>query len=150
MAVRGTPASSLQGNALGGVLRDLSRRTRSTTKRGGAGKGAQGERGEQGKPGPRGPAGKDGTTVHAALVHTDGDGRAVLTLPEVEEGQELILSALATAPDGDALAWVVLESMCPELAVLRVWAARPLDGPVSAVPVGAGVAVHVTAVPAGS
>lgn len=148
MAVRGTPANSLQNNALGGVLRDLSRRTRSTTRRGG--KPVQGAEGQEGKPGKPGPAGRDGTTVHAAVVHTDEDGRAVLSLPPVDEGRELVLTALATVPEGevDTIAWAVLEAIGPEFAVLRVWAGRPLEGPVSAVPVGAGVAVHVTAVPA--
>ncbi|MXM67081.1 hypothetical protein GR925_27530 [Streptomyces sp. HUCO-GS316] len=153
MAVRGTPAQGLPDNPLGGVLRDLSRRSRSTTKR-------RGSRptvveGPQGKPGPageRGPAGRDGTVVTAVVVLTDEDGRAVVELPEVEDGRELVLTALATVPEGagDVLAWAALETVGTELAVLRVWAARPLEGPAAAVPVGAGVAVHVTAVPAGS
>lgn len=153
MAQRGTPTSQLAGNPLGGVLRDLSRRTRSTTKRRGSPpRIVEGPQGKRGQDGPRGPAGKDGTVVHAAVVHTDDDGRAVLQLPPVDEGQELVLTALATAPEGagDVLAWAVLETIGPELAVLRVWVARPLEGPAAAVPAGAGAAVHVTAVPTGS
>lgn len=153
MAVRGTPARGLPDNPLGGVLRDLTRRGRSTTKRRGSRPTVvEGPAGKQGKAGPRGPAGKDGTIVHAAVVHTDEDGRAVLNLPAVEDGGELVLTALAMTPEGagDTIAWATLETMSREHAVLRVWAARPLDGPATAAPVGAGVQVHVTAVPAGS
>jgi len=152
MAVRGTPAQGLPDNPLGGVLRDLGRRTRSTTKRRGSPpRVVEGPAGRKGDQGERGPAGKDGTVVTGVVVHTDEEGRAVVELPAVEEGQELVLTALATAPGGagDTLAWAVLETLGTELAVLRVWAARPLEGAASAAPVGAGVAVHVTAVPAG-
>lgn len=149
MAVRGTPAQGLPDNPLGGVLRDLTRRTRSTTNR--RGSAPRVVEGPAGKPGPRGRDGKDGTVVTGVVVRTDEEGRAVVELPPVEEGQELVLTALATAPGGagDTIAWAVLETLGTELAVLRVWAARPLEGAASAVPVGAGVAVHVTAVPAG-
>lgn len=59
MAERGGPARSIPGNPLGGILRDLERRTRSTTSGVGP-KGAQGDTGPQGETGPPGTSGSDG------------------------------------------------------------------------------------------
>lgn len=137
MAVRGTPASRLQGNPLGGMLRDLNRRSRSTTRRRGSKPTAV--EGPAGRQGARGPAGADGTVVAAAVVHTGEDGRAVFLLPE---GGGFVVTAVAVSSEPVI---VTLEDPAGGQVVLRAWRVTP--GVVE--PVGAGVAVHVTAVPAG-
>lgn len=68
MANRGGPARKLPGNPLGGVLRDLDRRTRSTT----TNRGAVGPQGEQGPEGPAGPSGSSGSVGPAGPPGADG------------------------------------------------------------------------------
>ena len=143
MAVRGSAGTRLQGNARGGILRDLDRRTRSTTKRRGRPAetptaGPPGPRGEAGPPGPPGPA------AAATVLLTGDGGRARWEYPGAFT-RAPVLTAVAVCPgEGDGPpVHAVLEQVEADFAVLRVWVSRP--GAVE--PVGAGVRVHVTACP---
>lgn len=145
MAMRGGPARRVPGNALGGVLRDLDRRSRATTRRSGRGPTPEPQRGERGPAGPPGPPGR---APLAAVVTTDEEGRARWTFPTPGTVAP-VLSALPVDPDPDTgrPLFVVLEEADAAHAVVRVWRARPRRGQGVADPVGAGVAVHITATP---
>ncbi|MFJ5037930.1 hypothetical protein [Streptomyces parvulus] len=133
MATRGGPAFRLQGNPLGGMLRDLDRRTRRPTK----GRRKVPVEPKEGPRGPRGPAGPPGGPAGAAdVVETGPDGRARWEWP-VPFAQAPVVTAVAVGEDPMT---VVLEEAEPTHAVLRVW----FD---AAEPVGPGVPVHVTACP---
>ncbi|WP_328434594.1 hypothetical protein [Streptomyces sp. NBC_00425] len=143
MALRGGPPRRLQNNPLGGILRDLDRRSRTTTRR----KKPAPPEAIEGPRGPRGPRGEQGPPAvpsAGSVVETGDDGRAVWAYPErYEEAPVLTAVAMSERP-----AVVVLEDVQEGFAVVRVWQVRP--DPVSglACPVGSGVRVHVTARPA--
>ncbi|MFJ6014449.1 hypothetical protein [Streptomyces sp. NPDC092952] len=144
MALRGTAARRSPDNPLGGVLRDLDRRTRSiehqpkTTP----------EPGPQGPPGEPGPAGPPGPAPAAAAVRTGDDGRATWTLP-VALPVPPVISAVAAAPErDDGPLTVTAEDVTGATVTVRVWRTRPVLGLglLPAVP-AAGVMVHLTATP---
>ncbi|MFE3378691.1 hypothetical protein [Streptomyces anulatus] len=153
MAARGTAAHRNPGNPLGGILRDLNRKARTSTTgsvQGGRRPGPPGERGERGERGPAGKPGQPGTVVLAAVVTTAEDGRASWTYgPELAASP--VLGALAVdSGQGGTTVTVTAEEVTATHAVVRVWRSRPLLGLglLPSVPVGAGVEVHMTATPA--
>lgn len=140
MAVRGTPAMQLRGNALGGVLRDLNRRTRSTTKRRGpTPKTVEGQRGERGRDG------RPGTIVAAALKHTDEDGYAEWEFPK-PYGTPPVVGATAVS-GGPAVA--VIDEVTGSRVRVRVWNLLSSSASGVIAPVGGGITVHLTACPPG-
>lgn len=149
MARRGGPSRRMQNNPLGGILRDLDRRSRSSTRRGGKREPAPPVEGPRGQRGARGPAGPPGGLPGAATVLVTGDdGRAVWDYPEHFD-QAPVLTAVAVDPDpdgGDPVTATV-ERVDEAHAVLRVWWLRPRPASGVIEPAGAGVRVHVTAMP---
>lgn len=143
MARRGGPGRRVQGNPLGSVLRDLDRRSRSTTTRAGTGATAspvEGPRGPRGAPGPRGPSG--GPLGAATVLVTGEDGRARWKFDEpFTAAPVLTATAVDPDPDGAMTVLAVWEEAEAAYAVLRVWRV-----PVG-LPVGEGVRVHVVAMP---
>lgn len=127
MGMRGGPARRIAGNPLGGLLRDLDRRTRSTTRR----------RGRPVPPPvpvpqPEQSAPPRRRAEAAVVVSTDDTGRVRWEFPEPLAGSP-VLSAL---PSGDKPLLVVVEEATRTQAVVRVWAAL-------GEPAGPGVAVHL-------
>ncbi|WP_413808105.1 hypothetical protein [Streptomyces sp. OE57] len=149
MASRGGPARRLTGNPLGGMLRDLDRRTRSTTRRsrptppaGQPGEGRQAPLPPLPPPPPVLPSGPV-----AAVVATGEDGRARWTYPAPLAAPP-VLAAVAIDPapeDEDRTVSVALEEVTAAYAVVRVWRTRPRRGTGVSSPVGEGVRVHLTA-----
>lgn len=144
MALRGSPARRLQDNPLGGLLRDLDRRARSTTRRRGR-PAPQPVTEPQQPPEPPRPPVRVRQDAAAVLVSGD-DGRAVWRFA-VPYPSAPVLTALVVTPepDGDQAVIAVAESVDAEGAVLRVWVTRPLRGTGVVEPAGAGMEVHVTA-----
>ncbi len=155
MALRGGPARRMPGNPLGGMLRDLDRRTRTTTRRASRPRSADtlaeaaieprtGPRGERGPAGPPGPPGPSTTTVTVAVTGEDGRARWEFTTPY---SQPPVLAALPVDPDpdGDRSVTVTLEEVTTTYAVVRVWRTRPRCGQGVANAAGPGVAVHLVA-----
>lgn len=151
MATRGGPAFRVPGNPLGGIIRDLDRRTRTPRKRAPARVEVPVE-GPRGPRGPRGPAGPPGPPSHhvaaAAVVVTGDDGRARWQYPAPFDTAP-VLTAAAMAIGGELPAIAVLEEVEAAYAVVRVWNYRPNPKTGVAWPVKAGVRVHVTACQAG-
>lgn len=147
MALRGSSVRRSTASPLTSVLRDLDRRTRPQGRRGPTG--PEGAAGADGVPGPPGAPGPAGPGPVAGIVLTGADGRAAWTYPAAPFSTAPVLAALVhdAAPDGSTTLTVVLESVTPEQAVVRVWRTRPLLGLglLPAVPAGAGVAVHLHA-----
>jgi hypothetical protein len=127
MGMRGGPTRRIVGNPLGGILRDVDRRTRSTTRRRSAG-GAPAP-----QPGPEQPPAVR-QRVAATVLETDDTGRALWVFP-YPFARPPVLSAL---PSGDQPFLTVAEEVTETGAVVRVWAALGL-------PAGPGVSVHVRA-----
>lgn len=146
MALRGGPARRLTGNPLGGMLRDLDRRSRATTRRSrptGIPEGPEGRQEPSPAPPPLPPARAVGPL--AVVVETGEDGRARWAYP-VPLAAPPVLTAVAVDPapgDEDCTVLVALEEVTAGYAVVRVWRTRPRHG--SGVPAGAGVRVHLTA-----
>ncbi|MEV3895287.1 hypothetical protein [Streptomyces anulatus] len=133
----------MQGNVLGGILRDLDRRTRVSTRPVGGGGPVPPVEGPRG---PRGPAGPPGAPGGAATVLTTGeDGAALWEFPEPFDGVP-VLGAVAVdpVPGGGDPVTVTVESVDAVRAVLRVWWLRPRPHSGLIAPAG-GVQVHVTA-----
>jgi len=150
MALRGGPSRRMQGNALGGILRDLDRRTRPTGRGGGKIDPAPPVEGPRGPRGARGPAGPAGALPGAATVLITGeDGRARWDYPEPLAATP-VLTAVAVDPDpdgGDPVT-VTVEGVDEAHAVLRVWWLRPRPASGVVEPAGPGVRVHVVAMTA--
>lgn len=139
MARRGGPSRRMQNNPLGSILRDLDRRSRSSTRRGGKSEPAPTMEGPRGQRGPRGPAGPPGDLPGAATVLvTEKDGRARWDYGELFDRQPVLTASIAGL--GPLLA--VWETAEESHAVLRVWSVP------TGTPAGAGVHVHVSAEPA--
>ncbi|WP_223125731.1 hypothetical protein [Streptomyces sp. TRM68367] len=150
MAVRGSAARRTLDNPMGGVLRDLNRKTRTLSRTPGR-KGPQGEqgpRGERGLQGPPGEQGPPGAAPAAAVISTAADGRATWTYAQPFTGLP-VLSALPVdpSPGDDRMVMATLEEVTAEHATVRVWRTQPLLGLglLPTAPAGAGVQVHVTA-----
>lgn len=176
MASRGSAAHRNPSNPLGGILRDLNRRTRTASvqqaqrrpgpagesgapgERGPAGErgvpglpgvpGSPGERGERGEQGQPGPPGAPGTVVLAGRTETLDDGRATWEYGPLPAPPVIGAVAVADGHDHGPLT-VVLEEVTTTRTTVRVWRARPILGLglLPAVPAGSGVMVHMTAVP---
>lgn len=150
MALRGGPSRRMQNNALGGILRDLDRRTRPTGRGRGKIEPAPPVEGPRGPRGARGPAGPPGALPGAATVLVTGeDGGARWDYPE-PFALPPVLTAVAVDPDpagGDPVT-VTLEDVDEAYAVVRVWWLRPRQTSGVIEPVGAGVRVHVVAMTA--
>ncbi|MFJ8852378.1 hypothetical protein [Streptomyces sp. NPDC102437] len=144
MALRGSAARRSPDNPLGGVLRDLDRRTRSMEHQ----PKSTPAPGPTGPPGDAGPAGPPGPSPAAAVVVTDEDGRATWTLvPELPAPP--VISAVAVDPErGDGPLTVTAEDVTGAAVTVRVWRTRPVLGLglLPAVP-APGVTVHLTATP---
>ena len=151
MAMRGGPTRRMPGNPLGGMLRDLDRRTRTTTRRTGGRPAAEdgatetrmgprGERGPEGPPGPPGPS-----TMAATVATTGEDSRARFNFPAPYSASP-VLTALPVdpEPDDDRTVTVSLETVTEAYAVVRVWRTRPRRGQGVASPAGPGIVVHFT------
>ena len=134
MGMRGGPTRRIVANPLGGILRDVDRRTRSTTRRRGTSTAtaATAEVPEVPPPRPR------RSLAAAAVLETDQDGRVWWAFPCTFAG-EPVLSAL---PAGDGPLLAVAEEVTGSGAVVRVWTTV-------GVPAGSGVLVHVRAAEAG-
>ncbi|MCF3960603.1 hypothetical protein [Streptomyces fuscigenes] len=152
MARRGGAARLVTGNPLGGMLRDLNRQTRRTTRRSGAPRPVPPEGG--GSVAVSGPVvlpPLPGAAPYAAVVVTGEDGRARWTYPAPLPAPP-VLTALPVDPDPgdeDTVVTAVLEVATATEAVVRVWRTRPRRGAGVAAPAGEGVHVHLTAVPPG-
>lgn len=147
MAMRGSAARRLPGNPLGGLLRDIDRRTRTTTSR----RSARLERpAPEAAPPQPAPAAAPPAPAPApsavGVVVTGLDGRARWTYPEPHL-RAPVLTAVAVDPEPGAgrPVFAVLEEVAPGYAVVRVWRTRPRRGQGVVDPVGAGLAVHLTA-----
>lgn len=146
MATRGSPSRRMQGNPLGGILRDLDQRARTSgrTRKKPPADPVPGPRG------PRGPAGQQGLpgglTGAAAVIVTGDDGRARWEYPAVFAAAPVII-AVAVDPEGGSPVLAVLEEAEAAYAVLRVWWLQPRPASGLIEPAGAGVRVHVTACP---
>lgn len=129
----------MQGNVLGGILRDLDRRTRSTRRGRPQGDPAPVVEGPRGPRGARGPAGPPGDLPGAATVLvTEKDGRARWDYGELFARKPVLTASVVGL--GPFLA--VWETAEESHAVLRVWSVP------AGTPAGAGVHVHVSAEPA--
>lgn len=131
MGMRGGPTRRIVGNPLGGILRDVDRRTRSTTRR----------RGTSTTPpaveAPEAPPRRQSAAA-VAVLDTDQDGRVWWAFPCPFAGPP-VLSAL---PAGDGPLLAVAEEVTGSGAVVRVWTT-------AGVPAAPGVLVHVRATEAG-
>ncbi|MFD8509725.1 hypothetical protein ACFV27_01065 [Streptomyces antimycoticus] len=141
----------MPGNPLGGMLRDLDRRTRTTTRRTGRqaaeDEATQPRTGPRGARGPAGPPGAPGPSTTAATVATTGeDSRARFDFPAPYAAPP-VLTALAVdpEPEDDRAVTVALETVTEAYAVVRVWRTRPRRGQGVAAPAGPGITVHLTA-----
>ncbi|WP_405893676.1 hypothetical protein OG272_15595 [Streptomyces sp. NBC_00104] len=147
MAMRGGAMRRMPGNPLGGMLRDLDRRTRTTTRSTGR-RAPAGDppAGEAGSPGERGPEGPPGRSTTAAIVTTGDDGRARWMFP-APYALPPVLTALPVDPEpgGDRTVTVALEEVTETCAVVRVWRTRPKRGHGVTDPAGPGLFVHLTA-----
>lgn len=145
MAMRGGPRQRLTGNPLGGIIRDLDRRTRSTTRR------SRAVRATDPVPGrPTPPAsGAVGASAGplAAVIVTGPDGRARWQLPTRLDRPPVVTALpLDTTPgDGESTVIVTLEDVTTWYVLVRVWRTRPRRDTGVAAPEGEGVHVHVTA-----
>lgn len=148
MAMRGSPARRMVGNPLGGVLRSLDQRARiaGRTRTTGA------PREEEG----RAPAAVERTAASAApggplagVVETGEDGRARWVFPAACGAPGAVVVSVVDPDPGDEerTVWAVLEEVTGWYATVRVWQTRPRRGTGVATPAGAGVRVHVMAVP---
>ncbi|UJV42998.1 hypothetical protein [Streptomyces sp. AMCC400023] len=122
MAVRNTPGKRLVGNPLGGILRDLDRQARRTTRRRGVRPSVAVETGQD----------EAGSGLLIAALATDGDGRVRWHYPD-RFAAPPILSALAVAA---VPVVVTVEEVTAAHAVLRTWVGKA-PAPY--------VALHVTA-----
>ncbi|MEW2568297.1 hypothetical protein [Streptomyces sp. NPDC047070] len=150
MAMRGSPRHRVQGNPLGGILRNLERQARSTTT--GTARSrtptvrvppAEAEPGPRGLPGP---PGRPGIAGDATVVVTGKDGRARWQYSE-SFAVAPVITAVAVDPDpgGEQTVTVALEEVEAAYAVVRVWRTRPRRGQGVALPADAGVSVHMAA-----
>ncbi|MET9818348.1 hypothetical protein [Streptomyces sp. NPDC006355] len=147
MAMRGGPSRRLTGNPLGGMLRDLDRQTRRTTRRS---RPTSAEEPREERPAPPEPVPPPVPVlrpgpVAAAVVSTVPGGRAVW-LPDPAHG-ELVVSAVVAGPGGPYTV-NVLEAG-PGRVVLQVWELVRHGRGMRWAEAGAGVRVHVTGSPAG-
>ncbi|MFE0763676.1 hypothetical protein [Streptomyces smyrnaeus] len=124
------------GNPMGGLLRDIDRRSRSTTRRGRS-------------PKPREEAGPLPEPVElppraGGVVVTRFDGRARIEYGAAGFAGAPVITAVPVDPapsDDEVTVFAVVEEVDQEAAVVRVW--RLGDVPLS--PAGPGIRVHVTA-----
>lgn len=143
MAMRGTPArrAAVVGGPLVGVLREVDRRARSTTRV--RGPVVQPVEGREGPPGPQGPPGPPANRTAAAVAETGPDG-SVRWEYSVPFDAPPVVGALLVAPGGGQLLTATLDEVTAAYAVVRVW--RLYRG--KAVSADAGLRVHLTAGPA--
>ncbi|MFI2300186.1 hypothetical protein ACH5AL_15285 [Actinacidiphila glaucinigra] len=140
MAMRGTPArrAAVVGGPLVGVLREVDRRSRSTTRV--RGTVVPPVEGREGPPGPPGPAGSPAARTAAAVVETGADGSVRWDFAEAFDAPPVV-GALLVMPGGGQLLTATLEEVTAAYAVVRVW--RHKGGRSHAA--DPGQAVHLTA-----
>ncbi|MEI5526805.1 hypothetical protein WB388_40115 [Streptomyces brasiliscabiei] len=143
MAMRGGAARRLPGNPLGGLLRDMDRRTRTTTRRARPAGAPQPEAAPPAaEPAPR------RVERQAAVLTTGEDGRLRWTYGR-PFAQPPVLTAVPVdpAPESDLGTVVVaLEAVTETYAYARAWRVGQRGKTVAA---GPGVTVHMTASPPG-
>ncbi|MFE0545221.1 hypothetical protein [Streptomyces sp. NPDC058891] len=145
MGLRGGPTRRLPGNALGGMLRDLDRRSRTPSPGRGRRreqKAAQSERQEAAQTAAVAPA--------ATVAVTSEDGRAHWKFPACFATPP-VLTAVPVDPDpedDERTVTVAVEEVTTWYAVVRVWRTCPRRGHGVASPVGDGVRVHLVAIDA--
>ncbi|MFI9026293.1 hypothetical protein [Streptomyces sp. NPDC053560] len=146
MALRGSATRRSLGSPMVSLLRDIDRRTRTTTRR--ARPAAQ----------PKPPSGGDTEaetpppapappTPAAAVLETGNDGRARWHFPTPFTRPPAI-TALPVDPhpeDDTSTVVATLETVSDTYAELRVWRTRPLPHGGAVEPAGPGVCLHVTA-----
>ncbi|MFE6549641.1 hypothetical protein ACFVHS_14780 [Streptomyces sp. NPDC057746] len=145
MGLRGGPTRRLPGNALGGILRDLDRRSRTPSPGRGRRREQEAQTGEQLQ-----PARTAAAVPIAAVVVTGEDGRACWTFP-APFALPPVLTALPGDPDpedDERTVTATLEEVTTWYAVVRVWRTRPRRGHGVTSPAGSGVQVHLVAVDA--
>ncbi|MDX3237201.1 hypothetical protein PV392_16285 [Streptomyces sp. ME03-5709C] len=147
MAMRGTPArrAAVVGGPLVGVVRELDRRSRSTTRSGARAAVSGPVPDRETAPGPAAPPVEpDPATppprAAAVVRETEEDGRVRWDFPEPFDAPPVV-GALLAADGGGHLLTVALEAVTEARAQVRVW--RLYRG--KAVPAGAGLRVHLTA-----
>jgi hypothetical protein len=133
MGMRGGPARRIVANPLGGILRDVDRRTRSTTRRRGS---ATSPAAVEVPEAP--PARPRSSPAAAAVLETDQDGRARWSFP----CQFAVPPVLSALPTGDRLLVAVVEEVTGIDAMFRVWTG-------GGIPAGPGVLLHVRATEVG-
>ena len=125
------------------LLRDMDRRTRTTTRR------ARPAPRKQEPPSTSPPPAPSAPSAIAAVIPTGEDGRVRWTYPRALAAPPVI-GALAVDPDpadDGSTVLAALETVTVEGVDLRVWRTRPLCGSGVAQPAGAGLLVHITATP---
>lgn len=143
MAHRGSPARRIVGNPLGGLLGEVGRRARPTSRRSS----------RAGMPLETDPDGSEVTRLvqpagpTAAVAETDDEGRVRWTFGRTFAAPP-VLTALPVDPDpdDDRAVTAVLEEVGTWYAVVRVWRTRPKRGQGVVEPAGPGVLLHLTAV----
>ncbi|MDX2817500.1 hypothetical protein PV410_34045 [Streptomyces sp. PA03-5A] len=150
MAMRGTPArrAAVVGGPLVGVMRELDRRSRSTTRFSTRAPAPAPAADRETPPGPVAPPAPSGPAsppprAAAAVLETTTDGRARWDFPAPFDAPP-VMGALLVAPGGGQLLTVTLEEVTAERAVVAVWQRRGTKQ----TPADAGLAVHLTATPA--
>ncbi|WP_329368686.1 hypothetical protein OG896_24440 [Streptomyces sp. NBC_00669] len=120
MGVQGSAAHRGGTDPLGGVLRELGRRSRRERMyRARPVEGQPGPEGARGPRGPRGEPGPPGSAPDASVVTTGADGRAYRDLP-VPLGGRPVVCAVPVASGGQHLV-VVVEAADEHGVAVRVW-----------------------------
>lgn len=150
MAMRGTPArrAAVVGGPLVGVMRELDRRSRSTTRIGSRASVGSPAPDREPPPGPAAPPVAPGPAsppprAAAAVLETTAGGRACWDFPAPFQAPPVV-GALLVARGGGQLLTVTLEEVTAERAIVAVWQRRGTKQ----VPADAGLSVHLTATPA--
>ncbi|MCX5326270.1 hypothetical protein [Streptomyces sp. NBC_00120] len=148
MAMRGSATWRTPGSPMVSFLRDIDRRTRTTTRRSRPATPPQPPKEAGPEPATVSLAAAPPTVV-AAVVETGEDGRAQWEFPPAFS-RPPALTALPVDPnaaDDTGTFVAALESVSETHAELRVWRTRPLPDLGAVEPAGAGIRVHVTATP---
>ncbi len=150
MALRGGMSRRVPGNPMASILRDIDRRTRTTTRRA---RPARPQAEQEDTPAPPAetirPAVPVPDVTAAAVVVTGPDGRARWTYPRPTTGPRVVTASPVILAPNEGLALVVLEAMTATYVQLRVWCAPSASGSAFQ-PAGAGIQVHVIASSAAS
>lgn len=146
MALRGSVTRRSLGSPMVGLLRDMDRRTRTTTRRAGPPRPPQADTPAAPRPAPA-PA---RLAPVVAVLESGSDGRARWTFPAAFD-RPPVLTVLPVDPtpnDDTGTVLAALEDVTAAGATVRAWRTRPLRQSGVVAPAGPGVRLHVTATPA--